>query len=252
MEMEPMEDRLVGRRVVCLEETGSTNDVCKQLAREGAQEGLCVLAQRQTAGRGRRGRSFASPSGGLYLSVLLRPKAPPEALSRLTAWVGVAVCRGVEKAAGARPQIKWPNDLLLGGKKLCGILVERTGETVVVGVGVNVDTTADQFGPELAQIATSLALQGVPTSRETLARALLDELDRMARAFPGAWEEYLAEYRRRCVTAGRAVSLVRDGAAVPARALGVNDDFSLRVRFPDGREEDVSSGEVSVRGPEGS
>ena len=248
--------RVVGCQVVCLKETDSTNDECKRRAMAGAPTGLAVTADVQTGGRGRRGRSFQSLAGkGLYLSVLLRPQVPLEEVSQLTAWTAVAVCRAVEAASGVRPTVKWPNDVLVDGKKLCGILTElgveaETGSLsyVVVGMGTNLTQTREDFGPELADKAVSLAMLGAPVTRRELAAALLRELDAMNAAFPQGREACLAEYRRRCVTLGREVRLVSPQGEVNATALDVDGAFALRVRLADGSEETVSSGEVSVRG----
>lgn len=249
-------DRVVGCQVVCLSETDSTNDECKRRAMAGAPTGLTVTADVQTGGKGRRGRSFQSLAGkGLYLSVLLRPQVPLEQVSQLTAWTAVAVCRAVEAVSGVKPRIKWPNDVLVDGKKLCGILTElgveaETGSLsyVVVGMGTNLSQTEADFGPELAPIATSLAILGAKVTRRELAAALLKELDAMNAAFPRGREGYLAEYRCRCVTLGKEVKLVRPTGETQATALDVDGGFALRVRLADGREEAVSSGEVSVRG----
>ena len=135
--------RRVGRALVCLETVDSTNNEVKRRALAGAADGLAVVAEQQTGGRGRRGRSFVSPAGqGLYLSVLLRPRCPLEEVSTLTAWTAVAVCNAVERVCGVRPGIKWPNDVILDGRKLCGILTELELEAetaalrhVVVGWG---------------------------------------------------------------------------------------------------------------------
>ena len=248
--------RRVGREVICLDRVDSTNDECKRRAMTGAPDGLVITAGEQTRGKGRRGRSFQSPAGqGLYLSALLRPQVPLAQVSQLTAWSAVAVCRAVEAASGLTPGIKWTNDVILGGRKLCGILTELglEGETgsldyVVVGIGVNIDQREADFGPELSPIATSLALEGAPVRRAALARAILGELDRMYRAFPDGREDYLAEYRRRCLTVGREVRLIRPRGETEAFALGVDDDFALRVRLSDGGEARVEAGEVSVRG----
>lgn len=248
--------RVVGCEVVCLDSVDSTNDECKRRAMSGAPSGLAVTAVTQTSGKGRRGRSFQSLAGkGLYLSVLLRPQAPPEAVSQLTAWTAVAVCRAIETASGIRADVKWPNDVLVEGRKLCGILTElgveaETGALsyVVVGMGVNVSQTAGDFGPELADKVVSLAMLGASVRRGDLARTLLGELDAMNAAFPEQRESYLAEYRRRCATLGREILLVRPQGRQTATALDVDDSFALRVRLPDGREERVTSGEVSVRG----
>lgn len=245
----------VGGTLVCLPTVDSTNNELKRRAAE-APDGLAVLADEQTGGRGRRGKTFQSLGGrGVYLSVLLRPAGSLAELSALTAWIAVAVCEGIREACGAETEIKWTNDVLLGGKKLCGILTELELEAesgllrhVIVGVGVNINQTAADFGPELASVATSLALAGYPVRRTELAVCLLQALDRMYAAFPAERERYLAEYRRRCVTTGRDVLLLRGNTRQTAFAEAVEDDFSLRVRFPDGHRENVTAGEVSVRG----
>lgn len=249
--------RLLGRELLCLERVDSTNDEVKRRAAAGAAEGLAVLAEEQTGGKGRRGRSFLSPAGkGLYLSVLLRPRCSLAELMWLTSWTAVAVCGGIQAACGVRPGIKWTNDLVLEGRKVCGILTELglEGESAapqyaVVGIGVNVSQTEADFGPEVAPLAVSLAqVLGRPPRRAALAAGVLTALDDMYRAFPRARARYLEAYRRDCLTVGREVRLLRPGRTEQGFAEGVDDDFSLVVRFPDGRREHVSSGEVSVRG----
>ena len=249
-------EAVVGREIVCLEQVDSTNTYLKRRGAEGAPHGLAALAEEQTGGRGRRGRRFESPKGaGLYLSVLLRPDCAPTEAVTLTAWVGVAVCDAVEQAAGVRPQIKWTNDIILNGKKLCGILTEMGVEAetgalgyVVVGMGTNVSQTEEDFGPELCDLATSLHLVGAEVTRRELALALIAELDRMNAAFPHGREEYFDAYTRRCVTLGKQVKLVRLDGETLATAERLTGAFQLVVRRPDGTEETVSSGEVSVRG----
>ena len=249
--------RRVGREIVCLETVDSTNAEAKRRAAGGAPDGLAVLAEGQTGGRGRRGRSFLSPAGkGLYLSVLLRPRCALEQVPALTAWTAAAVCGAVEGLCGLRPGIKWPNDVILEGRKLCGILTELeleadTGELgyVVVGLGLNVSQTKADFGPEVAPLAISLAQAlGRAPRRAEAAAAVLDALDGMYAAFPEQREDWLACYRARCLTVGRPVRLLRSGVEEQAFAEEIDDDFALVVRHPDGRRETVSSGEVSVRG----
>ena len=251
--------RAVGGRVICLDRVDSTNNECRRQAALGAEDGLVVIAGEQSGGKGRRGRSFQSlPGKGLYLSALLRPDVPTHQVSQLTAWVAVAVCRAVEGLTGLPGQIKWVNDVLLGGKKLCGILCEMGLDDdgrldhVVVGIGVNVSQTPEDFGPQLSPIATSLAQHmPSPPRRGQVASALMEELSVLRQGFPHRRGSYLEEYRRRCVTLGRDVLLIRGEEQRSAFALDVNEDFSLRVRLPDGSEEDVFSGEASVRGLEG-
>ena len=249
----------VGRTLVCLAEVDSTNLRARQLAAEGAADGTVVVADRQTAGRGRLGRSFQSPGGqGIYLTALLRPDLPPERLSPVTAMAGVAVCRAVERLCGVSPGLKWPNDPVLDGKKLCGILTELSleGETarvqeLVLGIGINVSQRPEDFTPEVREIATSLVQAlGHAVSRPALAAEIIREVDRLCAALAaGETGPYLAEYRRRCVNLGRTVRLLRpDGGGETAEALDIDEEFGLVVRRPDGAVKTVRSGEVSVRG----
>lgn len=247
--------RTLGGEIVCLDSVDSTNDECARRALAGAGEGLLVLADTQTGGKGRRGRSFESPAGeGLYLSVLLRPKCSLRELMWFTAWTAVAVCDGVEAACGIRPGIKWTNDLVLKGRKLCGILTElgMEGESgalqyAVAGVGINVGQR--EFGPLAGPVAVSLrqALGRAPR-RSEVAAAVLSALDDMYRSFPGEKERYLERYRRDCLTLGRRVRVLGPDGEEEGFAEGIDEEFGLIVRYDDGRIRSVTSGEVSVRG----
>ena len=225
---------------------------------EGAADGTVVVANCQTAGRGRMDRSFQSPRDkGIYLTVLLRPDLPTERLIPVTALAGVAVCEAVEQVCGVRPGLKWPNDPVLGNKKLCGILTEMSLEAetgrlqyLVVGIGVNVLHEAVDFSPEVAEIATSLQMQlGHPVSRPALAAAMIEGLDRLYTALKtGNLSAYLAAYRRDCVNLGKTVQLLGTQGRETVTAVGIDDEFGLVVRAADGTEKTVRSGEVSVRG----
>lgn len=252
------ETAVVGRELRCFDEIDSTNTRAKQIALEGAPDGTVVVANCQTAGRGRMDRSFQSPRGkGIYLTALLRPQLPPERLMSVTAMAGVAVCAAVERVCGVRPGLKWPNDPVLGNKKLCGILTELSLEAetgrlqyLVVGIGINVHHTAADFSPEVAELATSLSMAlGHPVSRPALAAALIEELDRLYGAlYAGDLSAYLSAYRRDCVNLGKTVQLLERNGRRTAEAVGIDDAFGLVVREADGTERTVRSGEVSVRG----
>lgn len=236
--------------LIFLEETDSTNRALRRLAEQGADEGAAVWAARQTAGRGRLGRSFLSPAGGLYYSLLLRQSQDPARDLALTPAAAVAAARSFAGGCGLESDIKWPNDLQVKGKKLCGILCEsfaaRGARFIVVGIGLNVNTPA--FPPELQEIAVSAyQLTGRETPLPPLAETLHRELLAAVAAARQNDAALLAEYRRRCVSTGRAVLLLRDDRRREAFALAVNDDYSLRVRLADGSEEDVRFGEVSLR-----
>lgn len=245
----------LGSRVCWLDEIDSTNLECRRLAEQGAESGAVVLARAQSAGRGRRGRSFQSEQDlGMYLSVMLRPEADMQTLSNLTAWVAVAVCDGVERCTGVRPQIKWINDIILNGKKLGGILTElglKDGavDHVVVGIGLNVNHTREDFLPELRDMATSLALElEVSPALPELAAAIVLALDEMVEHFPYDRDIYLEKYRAGCITTGKQVQLITPASREEAESLRIDEEFRLVVRMADGEERAVSAGEVSVRG----
>lgn len=249
----------LGGRLICLDRVDSTNNLLKRLALEGAQEGTVAVADEQTAGRGRLGRSFQSPpEAGIYISFLLRPQVPPERAVNLTACAAVAVCDAVEAACGLSPQIKWTNDVLLERRKICGILTEMSveGETgalqyIVLGIGVNVNQALEDFPRELRDMAGSVAMAaGHRVDRGRLAAELINAVDEMYdRWRQGVWS--VERYRARCATLGRPVRVIRGGTETDAFAEDVDDNFGLVVRYGDGRRETVISGEVSVRGLEG-
>lgn len=237
-----------------LDTVDSTNTFAKQLALQGAADGTVVLAQRQTAGRGRLGRSFQSDAPlGLYLSALWRMDLPAERLMALPALAAVAACRAVELVCGCTVEIKWPNDLVLQGRKIGGILTESVWDdgrcATVVGIGINVSHAAEDFAPELREMAASLQmLLGKEISRGALAAALIEELDLLRAKVLPEWQLWLAEYRSRCLTLGKEVQVFRGDERQIAAALAVDDTFGLVVRHSDSTQETVRAGEVSVRG----
>ena len=247
------ETKIVGRTLECFESVDSTNSYLKRIAAEGAPDGAVAVADEQTAGRGRRGRSFSSsPGRGVYLSALLRPQLAPEKILPLTALGAVAACDAVERTCGVRPQIKWTNDLVLNGKKLSGTLTELSleGESgalqyAVIGIGVNCNNAS-----ELRDVATSLYLEtGKRVQRAALAAALIEELDKLYAALQsGDTASYLTAYRRDCLTLGREVQLLWQDVKEKVTALDVDDQFGLVVRRADGTVETIRTGEVSVRG----
>ena len=178
-------------------------------------EATAVLARTQTGGRGRLGRSFASPPGGAYFSVLYRTALGPEDLASMTVMAAVAVCRGIEEVCPLHPVIKWPNDVLLSGRKVCGILCESifdaAGAGIVIGAGVNVRRAA--FPPELQETVTTLEDEsGTAPEPEAVALAVLREMDAWAADWPERREEAMAAYRLRCDTLGREIVWQENGA----------------------------------------
>lgn len=233
----------------------STNDLAKQLARDGAPHGTVLIADRQTAGRGRMGRQFLSPAGqGVYLSVILRPNCKAEQLMHLTCAVAVAMCDAVEKTVHMRPQVKWINDLILAERKVGGILTELSldGDKVdfaVVGIGINCLQSQEDFPAELRSIAGSLSMAvDQPVDREALAAAMVDALHTMSLGVLSDKDACMAQYRTSCLTLGREVAVHAPDGIYTAVATEVDAQGGLIVRLTDGTERCVSSGEVHVRG----
>ncbi len=232
----------------------STNDTAKQLAMEGAPEGTVVVAAEQTAGRGRLGRTFYAPDGlGLYFSLILRPDCSPEKLMHLTCAAAVAVCNAVQDCTGVRPQIKWTNDLIIGNKKLGGILTElsvhQKVDWVVLGIGINCGHHKKDLPPEIRDMATSLLLSTKKTvSPAFLAACLIRRLYEMNQTLLTGKDAVIAAYRADCMTVGQQIVLIRGDEKRYGQALDVTNDGGLLVKFDDGKTETVQSGEVSVRG----
>lgn len=242
------------KRVHWLDTVDSTNLYLRELARNGAEDGTVVIAGSQSKGRGRLGRSFSSPEGGIYMSWLLRPECPPAQAVNLTAWVSVAVADAIFDVYGVHPGIKWVNDLVMNTKKICGILTEMSAEEghinyIIVGIGINVN--AEKFPDELRNIASSLYMEtGKQIKRAELIGAVIHRLDILRTKWPDEKykAEYLASYRRDNITTGRHVTLVSGDSCREAFTESIDDDFALVVRLPDGSREHINSGEVSVKG----
>ena len=234
---------------------GSTNSTLKAMAADGAPAGLALVAEEQTAGRGRLGRSFYSPAGsGLYLSLLLRPKLAASEAIRLTACAAVAAAESIEAVSGQRAQIKWVNDIVIDERKVCGILTEASVDCengsvqfVVIGLGFNVRTPPEGFPPELAGVAGAIFYEsGAVDLRCRLAAEVLDRLFDYT-AFPDDAHVFAA-YRERSFLLGKDIHILRPGQEpVPAKVLDLNWDYSLLVELPDGSRMNLNSGEVSVR-----
>src|SRR5262245_34889328 len=192
---------VLGRDIRVFEKTTSTNDVIEKLARDGVNEGVVVFAETQTRGRGRLGRKWLSPARkGLWFSILLRPRLRPQGITQLTIAAATAIRRGLKSHTALPIEIKWPNDLLARGNKVAGILTEMSAEGtrvkyVVLGIGVDINQSADEFPPDLRAIATSVAIEtGRSHSRSELAVAMLRELNRdYARVSEGRFPEIADE-----------------------------------------------------------
>ena len=246
---------IIGKRLVNLALTASTNAEAFRLAENGAVEGTVVTADEQNKGKGRLGRIWSSPPrANLYCSVILRPRIKPFEAPQLTFISAVAVARAIEQASGLEPEIKWPNDVLIGGKKVAGLLNEMSAETdginfVILGIGVNLNMTADQFPDDLRHPATSLFIEGgAKVGRARFTALLLNELDRLYAGFlDHGFAQVRREWQERCNAGGREVVVSNHGCAdIRGKFAGIDSDGAMLVQCPDGTIERILSGDVRV------
>lgn len=244
-------------QITCFDSLASTNTHLTTLAQEGAPEGQVVVANHQSAGKGRLGRSFHSPENkGIYLSLLLRPKTLPADTACITAWVAVATIRALEKAIGIQPQVKWVNDIMLHGKKIGGILTEMSVESesgqiqhLVVGIGLNVNHEEQDFPPELSEKASSLFIEtGKRFNRAQLTAFLIQSLDQMILDWPHEKAIYCQQYRKSCISLQKEVMILKQGNQIRAFAEDIDESFGLIIQYTNGIRETLRSGEVQVRG----
>ncbi|HSW10197.1 MAG TPA: biotin--[acetyl-CoA-carboxylase] ligase [Bacillota bacterium] len=250
----------LGRPLLRYATLPSTSTTVGEFGHQGWPEGLAVLADEQSSGRGRLGRSWHSPGGaGVWMSVLLRPAFPPEQAPRLAITAGLSVARAIRRTAGLACDLKWPNDVLLNGRKLAGILAEvaRAGDRsffVVLGVGINVSVADDQWPPSLRAAATSLTAAGCPADRIALAEAVLEELDGdYSRLLAGEWESVRREWQAASSMLGEAVTVSAGCSIIRGRARQLGSLGELVLELEDGSMREVVAGEVTVipagRGP---
>ena len=244
--------RVIGRDIRVFEQTTSTNDVIEKLARDGVREGVVVFAESQTKGRGRLGRKWMSPTHeGLWFSVLLRPALSPQETTQLTVASATALRRAIKTVTDLTADIKWPNDLLIGGKKVVGILTEMSAEMdrvrhVILGIGV--DVNQQEFPPELSKLATSLKIEaGEEIDRAELAKEMLRELDLdYARIGECKFSAVADEWEAGCATLGRNVSVQMGSRLISGRAESLDDDGALLVRTEHGHLERIIGGDVTL------
>ena len=240
--------RVVGKRLLFFQEIVSTMDEAARQAESGADEGTVVIAEVQTAGRGRQGRSWVSREGNLYLSVLFRPTL--EALPMISILAGVATVRAIRTTTGSDPQIKWPNDVMLGGKKICGILVESVvqGDAVafaVLGIGINVNLDTEAL-EDIGDFAGSLSVAvGHPVSREDVLRQLLHNLDGLyLQAMQG--QSPLPEWRTMLETLGQRVRAHGSSESYIGLAEGIDEVGNLQLRLDSGQMITLTAGDISL------
>lgn len=244
----------IGQRIICFRETDSTNEVAFKLAEEGAEEGTVVIAEKQRRGKGRLGRRWESPAGvNLYCSVILRPPILPMQAAQLTFLSSVAVASAISETTALRPAIKWPNDVLINGRKVAGLLNEMSAETekvnfVVLGIGVNINMQLTQFPDDLRHPATSLAQEaGKAINRIEFTRNLLKTLDELYGSYlDQGYAHIREEWLARCDICGRKVKVSFQEREITGVALGIDDYGALLLQLSDGRVEKVLAGDVTI------
>lgn len=235
-------------RVIRLGECASTNDVARWLAAAGLPEGTAVVAGVQTRGRGRHGRPWSSPAGGLWCSIILRPAAPAP-WGRLSLAAGLATAEAIERTTGLRAGLAWPNDVVVSGKKVAGILLEGGLEAVIAGVGINANVATADLPPDVRGRAGSLReLRGSAIALEALFEALRDRLahwyERWRAASGTAIADIIEGWSARDLSRGLSVNVAVGGERIEGIADGVDPTGALRLRTRDGATRTIAAGEV--------
>lgn len=257
-----LKTKVFGRNIAHLGEVDSTNNYAKKVALEGCEEGTIVTADYQTSGRGRLGRSWdSSGKKGVWMSLVLRPDIPFEEIQIITLAASVAVVKAIKEVAHIEAGIKWPNDIIINGKKVCGILVEMNMEIdrinfMVLGIGLNVNQQANDFPEEIRDKATSLKISMEQSydvkktlKRSELIKVILLKFEEIYdKVICGAYEEIISEWKKYSVTLGKEVSMTYKDKQCIGIAEGITKEGKLIVRCADGTVKEVLSGEVSVRG----
>ncbi|MDL2295464.1 biotin--[acetyl-CoA-carboxylase] ligase [Lachnospiraceae bacterium OttesenSCG-928-E19] len=244
-----------GSSIAYFEEIDSTNSYAKKLGEQGSSHGTLVIAERQDSGKGRRGRTWESPAGGnIYMTILLRPEIEPGKAPMLTLVMAHSVAVAIRRQIGLEAQIKWPNDIIVGKKKVCGILTEMSAEIdyinhVIIGVGIN--TNIENIPEGLLEKATSLAREaGKQIERDALAAEIMNQFERDYEWFMETCDlsQISKEYNEMLVNAGKEVRIHENNAEYQALALGINNNGELVIEKEDGSKAEIFAGEVSVRG----
>lgn len=245
----------LGKKIYHYNQIDSTNKEAKKIAANGEKEGSIVISEEQLAGRGRLGRTWVSPfKTGIWMSVILRPQIAPTDAAKITLIGGLAVCKGIEKITALSPKIKWPNDIVINQKKICGILTEMSAEMekvnyIVLGIGINVNNNC--FPEDISNMASSLSIEGKKEyNRKELVNEILIKLEKYYEVFINkhSIEDLLEEYKSYCLTLGKEVKIIHKNEEFFGKAVDLSEEGELIVEKENGQVITVFSGEVSVRG----
>lgn len=253
---ENLNTKYIGREILFFDKIDSTNTKAKEFSNMGKNQGTIIIADEQTKGRGRLGKSWSSPKGeGIWMSIILKPEIEPKEATKLTQIAAAAVWEGLNKI-GIETKIKWPNDIVLNGKKVCGILTEMSGEQnklkyIIVGIGINVNTDSSKFPEEILNSATSLKVEtGKRIKRETLIAMILNSFENLYEEFikKDSVETVMKICKEKSALIGKEVIVMMKDQQKEVKAIDINEDGELLVKDREGNITKIISGEVSVRG----
>jgi BirA family biotin operon repressor/biotin-[acetyl-CoA-carboxylase] ligase len=257
---EGLNTELIGTDIHFMEQVDSTNLHAKRLAEQGFSDGMVIIADEQLKGKGRLGRAWSSPKGkGIWMSIMLKPNINPAQAAKLTLLTACAVNKAILHTCGIDAKIKWPNDIVCNGKKLCGILTEMIAELdeihyLIVGIGINVNLDKDEFPEELHSIATSIKIEkGEEVSRKELVKSILNNFEVYYKRFleTGGISQFMPEYREKSAIIGKEVNIISSGTQLKGMVLDISEEGQLLVKLEDGRVKEIISGEVSIRALKG-
>jgi BirA family transcriptional regulator, biotin operon repressor / biotin---[acetyl-CoA-carboxylase] ligase len=244
--------KAIGKEIHFSQELTSTNTLAMGLAADGVPEGTVVIAETQTSGKGRLGRKWISPKGNLYLSVVLRPNIPIHKAPLITLTGAVAVASAIRTTSGLEAGIKWPNDILISGKKVCGLLTEMSAEQdrirhIVLGIGVDVNMEMGELPPDVRSLSTTLAAEaGAKINRTALLQQVLRDLERWYQKFLANDGDVLDEWKKLNITVGNRITVSGAGEALNGLAQGVDSDGRLIVRLDNGTVRTLAAGDVTI------
>lgn len=248
--------KFIGRKIIHFNDIDSTNSKAKELASLGAEDGTVIIAEEQTMGKGRLGRNFISPWGkGIWMSIILKPDISPLNVSMVTQIAAAAINEAL-KEMQIETLIKWPNDILLNKKKLCGILTEMSAELtkvnfIVMGIGINVNVEEDDFTEEVKETATSIKIEtGKSVDRKEIVSRILNNFEELYEDFVEREdiERTIDICRENSILMGREIRVIKRGVSINAKVLDIDNKGQLVVQYEDGKVENLISGEISIRG----
>ncbi|HHT9110602.1 MAG TPA: biotin--[acetyl-CoA-carboxylase] ligase [Candidatus Brocadiaceae bacterium] len=250
-----LKTKWLGQKIYFYEEVDSTNEVAKREAYKGTDDGSLFVTEQQSCGKGRLGRGWITfPGAGVWMSLLLKPDMLPNKISQITLIGGFVVCKAIRGYTGLDAYIKWPNDIVINGKKICGILTEMSTDTekinyIIHGIGINVNI--DFFPEEIAHIATSLYIEGGKNySRKALLQEILCHFEAYYEQFLkyGSLENIISEYEQLCINIGKEIQAISGNHILYGKAVGITDSGELLIQKETGEVIKLNSGEVSLRG----